>query len=54
MGTEADAILKVLIAFHGSYNFIFTDDLQSLVGNSDTGNTKDQWLTNFVIDEYFK
>ena len=30
------------------------DDLQSLVGNSDTGNPKDKWLTNFVIDEYFR
>ena len=54
MGTQVDAILKGLIAFHGSCNLISMDDLQSLVGNSDTGNTKDKWLTNFVTDEYFK
>lgn len=51
ISTHNEAILKGLVAFHGS-NLISMNDLQSLVGNVD--NQQDKWLTNFVIDEYLK
>ena len=50
ISTQVQAILKGQITFCGS-NLIAMADMQSLVGNLDT---KDKWLINFVIDEYFK
>lgn len=51
LSTQVQAIMKGLIVFSGS-KLISLNDLQSLVGNED--NPQDKWLTNFVIDEYFK
>lgn len=51
LSTQVQAIMQGLIVFSGS-KLISLNDLQSLVGNED--NPQDKWLTNFVIDEYFK
>ena len=51
LSTQVQAIMKGLVVFSGC-KLISLNDLQRLVGNED--NPQGKWLTNFVIDEYFK